>query len=616
MRRSTRIAGLTGLALLSVSVLTGGDAPPTVRDPQGRSITIEAPPGGVLALVFYSTECPISNAYSPALNELAATFPGGRLRLIGLCVDPGLDDRTLARHAEEYRLAFPVARDRSLRLARRYGVKVTPEAVVLDDAGRVRYRGRIDDQFAARQKRNANPRSNELQDAIAALLDGRPVDRAEVEAVGCPLPLVPEKHGPDVTFARDVAPLLQRHCQDCHRPGQVGPFPLVSYEDAAKRADDLANLVSDRIMPPWKPTPGFGPRLAHDRSMSDAEIARIVAWAEAGAPKGDPADMPPPREFGGDWALGTPDLILEAPEDFAIPAGGDDIYRCFVIPTNLPDDVAISAIEYRPGNRRVVHHVLSYVDTTGEARKKDQAEPGPGYTCFSGPGVPIHGDLGGWAPGNEPSRLPEGIGRSLPKGADVVMQVHYHPSGKPEKDRTRMGLYFCKKPVRQTLHWAAAWNDKLVLPPGESYVEIRASWRVPVDVEAHAVTPHMHRLGRDIKMTVTDPEGRTRGLVEIASWDFGWQNTYYFAEPLLLRAGSRIDVVAHYDNSEANPSNPNHPPKEVRWGEATTDEMCIGFIALTKHGQDLTRGDADDLREIIDRSYERHEDGTPRAEGR
>ena len=278
---------------------------------------------------------------------------------------------------------------------------------------------------------------------------------------------------------------------------------------------------------------------------------------------------------------------------------------CFVIPTNLPKDVYIEAIDYRPGNRKVVHHILSYVDTSGQARKRDAADPGPGYTCFSGPEVEIHGDLGGWAPGNEPSVLPEGVGRSLPKGADVIMQVHYHPNGKPETDRSRIGLYFAKKPVKQTLHWNFALDPGLELKPGESNHEAKAYWKTPVDLMAYAVTPHMHLLGKNMTISITYPDGRAEDLVKIGDWDFNWQNTYYFEKALELPKGTILSVVAHYDNSESNPRNPNHPPKLVKWGEATTDEMCIGFLAVTKKGQDLTKpGEKDDLLQIFEQQRE------------
>jgi thiol-disulfide isomerase/thioredoxin len=593
---------MTYLAL-AIAAPTRGDQPtlqdrPPLRGADGRAIDLQPPRGGVTVLVFYSSECPISNAYSPTLNRLAAEFPASSLKLVGLCVDPDLSDREVAAHATDFALKFPVARDRNRVLAARLGAKVTPEAFVIDAQDRVRYHGRIDDQFAARQQRNSNPRANDLHDAIVAVLAGSAVVPDHVEAVGCPLPAPPRAASP--TYSRDVAPILQKSCQECHRRGQVGPFPLETYEQARKRAKDIAAVVEERRMPPWKPDPHVGPKFKNDRSLSQAAIDLILAWADAGAPEGDPAETPPPPPFHDDWTLGTPDLVLELPEDFQVPASGDYIYRCFVIPTDLPRDVAISAIEYLPGNRRVVHHMLTYVDRSGQARKRDAADPGPGYLCFSGPGIEIHGDLGGWAPGIEPSRLPDGIGRILPSKADVVVQIHYHPSGKPETDRSRIGLHFAREPIKRTLHWGLAGNFDFQLPAGQKDIEVKGEWPIPVDVEALSVTPHMHLLGRDILMSVRYPDGRTEDLIKIPDWDFNWQNTYYFEKPIALPKGTVLKVVSHYDNSEDNPRNPNHPPKPVKFGEATTDEMCLGFIALTKKDQDLTRpGEKDDLRTIL-----------------
>jgi mono/diheme cytochrome c family protein len=407
------------------------------------------------------------------------------------------------------------------------------------------------------------------------------------------------------TYAGQVAAILQKHCLECHRPGQVGPFPLENYGQARKRAVDIATVVGDRQMPPWKAAPQAYPRFKYERSLSASEIATVVAWAEAGAPEGDPSRVPTPPEFSDEWKLGTPDLVLEMPADFEVPAEGKDIYRCFVIPTSLGKNRYISAIEYRPGNRRVVHHMLGYVDTTGEGRKRDAADEGPGYMCFSGPGIKPQGDLGGWAPGNEPSVLPEGVGRLLPKGSDVVVQVHYHPRGKPEVDRSRIGIHFSKAPVKQTMCWSFVSKHDLKIPADDPNVEVETSWTIPVDVEMLSVLPHMHQIGRNMRIWATLPDGREIGLVRVDDWDFNWQNNYDFEEPLTLPKGSVVKIVAHYDNTAANPRNPNSPPKTVQWGEATTDEMCLGILSLTKKGQDLTRpGETDDLREILNRKHE------------
>ncbi len=597
---------------LAAFVLTrhsnGAEAPkvklPHIASPDGKPLDITPSPKGATVFVFYSSECPISNAYSPALNRMASEFPKGQVKLIGLCVDPDLSDAEVLTHAKDFELKFPVARDRVGSVARRLGATVTPEAFVLDDQSRIRYHGRIDDQFVARQKRNANPATSELHDAIVAVLEGREVASAFVTPIGCPLPDPPQANLRP-TYTRDVAFILQKNCQECHRRGQVGPFALETYEQARKRAADIAEVAETRKMPPWKPAPQFAPRFKHDRSLSTTEIAILSAWNEVGAPEGDPADMPQPVSFAEEWKLGQPELVVELPEPYTVPASGDDIYRCFVIPTNLPDDVYIEAVEYRPGNRRVVHHILTYTDTSGEARKRDERDAGPGYTCFSGPGVEIHGDLGGWAPGNEASRLPEGVGRILPKKADVLVQIHYHPSGKVETDRTRIGLHFAKKPVKQIMHWAAAINTSFKLAPGDANIEVKAEWKAPTDLEGLAVTPHMHLLGRNMVMTATYPDGTSEELIKILDWDFNWQNTYYFEKPIDLPKGTVVKVVAHFDNSDQNPRNPSKPPKTVGFGEGTTDEMCIGFIAITQKGQDLTRpGAKDELRSILKKQEE------------
>jgi hypothetical protein len=422
-------------------------------------------------------------------------------------------------------------------------------------------------------------------------------------AVGMIAPAVrgeePSRTKAPPTYTRDVAPILQKKCQNCHRRHEIGPFPLDNYEQARKRAVDIALVAGERVMPPWKPEHGVGPVLKHDQSLSGAEIAILEAWTEAGAPLGDPKDMPPPADFPVDWKLGPPDLVLEPDEDFAIPASGPDIYRCFVIPTNLVKQTFLSAIDFRPGNRGVVHHISAYLDTSGAGRKRDEAEKGPGYTSFSGPGIPFFEELCFWNAGHEPSRLPAGIGLRLPPQTDVIVQVHYHPSGKAEVDRTRIGVYFSREKIKQALHWNSASNVEFRLPAGESDIEVIGTWFVPTDLEALAVSPHMHMLGHDMRMLIVYADGRTHDLIHIPHWDPSWQNTYYFEKPIPIPKGSLVKVVAHFDNS-AHPRNPNQPPKLVKWGPSVSDEMCDGFIAVVQKGQDLIRNPGiDELTELF-----------------
>jgi hypothetical protein len=406
------------------------------------------------------------------------------------------------------------------------------------------------------------------------------------------------------TFTKDVATILQAKCQNCHRRHHVGPFALETYEQARKRAHDIVAVTEERSMPPWKPTPGVGPKLKHDQSLTPAELAILSAWAEAGAPRGDLKDMPPPPKFAEGWKLGPPDVILEPAEAFPVAAKGPDVYRCFVLPTNLARDRFLEAIDYMPGEPSAVHHLIAYVDTTGQARQLDEADKGPGYGTTSGAMIAAD-ELSFWTAGSQPHRLPEGIGIRVPAQSDIVLQVHYHPGGKAGSDRTRVGLYFSRKPIKQALHWNNASNYNFRLPAGASNVEVRANWFVPVELEALAVCPHMHELGRDMHMSVKFPNGTTRSLIEIADWDPSWQGAYYYQNPITLPAGSVVHVVAHFDNS-AHARNPNSPPKLVAVGPNADDEMCVGYIAVVKKGQDLTvPGARDDLFSIFLRQRER-----------
>ena len=391
------------------------------------------------------------------------------------------------------------------------------------------------------------------------------------------------------TFSDEVVRVFQSRCQTCHRPGEHAPFSLLTYRDAYERRDDIREAVRDRVMPPWKPVPGFGDFL-EPRRLSDEERATLLRWIETGAPEGDPAKLSPPRQFPTGWALGSPDHVLEMAESYTVPAHASDVYRCFVIPTNFPEDRWVTKAEYAPGDRKLVHHILSYVDTSLAAERLDRADPGPGYTCFGGPGFQPAGGLGGWAPGIQPRVLSDGVGMLLPKGANVVVQMHYNnESATSRSDRTRVGLHFAKGPIDKRQRSIPVLNRTFTIPPGERRYEVRASWTVPFgwDLHANSITPHMHLLGREMKVTATYPDGVVRPLIHIDDWDFNWQGSYTFATPIPLPRGTRIDMVAVFDNSAENTRQPSRPPRPVSWGEGTTDEMAIVFLGVTFDGEQI-----------------------------
>ncbi len=394
----------------------------------------------------------------------------------------------------------------------------------------------------------------------------------------------------EVTFNKQVAPILWKNCASCHRPGQIGPFSLITYKDAAKRAEFIKQITNDRRMPPWKPEAGFG-EFRDVRRLSDEDLKTLAHWADAGAPEGNPKDLPQPPKFVDGWQLGEPDLVLKMPKPFAVYASGRDIYRNFVITVPVDRDRTVAAVEFRPGNRRVVHHALLFLDAYGQARKRDGGDGQPGYATFGGIGILPTGGLGGWAPGSTPRRMPEGVGMYLAKGSDLVMQVHYHPDGKPETDLSSVGIYFTAKPATKIVGGIAVRSRSIDIPPGESHHVVHAqSQPLPTDVTTLAVFPHMHNLGREMKMTAVTPDGAELPLIWIRDWDFNWQGSYQYRQPVHLPKGTVLKVDAVYDNTADNPKNPSSPPKRVTWGEQTTDEMCLcGVSVVTETPADMKK---------------------------
>jgi hypothetical protein len=383
---------------------------------------------------------------------------------------------------------------------------------------------------------------------------------------------------PLVTFSSQISRLFQQRCQTCHRPGSIAPFPLLTYQDARVHARQVKDQTQSRRMPPWKPVAGFG-EFRDENRLTDREIALIARWVDSGAPEGDPADLPAPLQFSEDWALGQPDLVVEMPVPYNLPADGGDVYRCFSIPLGLLQNRHISGIEVQPGNRSIVHHLVIYGDPLGLSASLPAAPDGQGgYNCFGGPGISTSLILAAWAPGNLPQRLPDGMGIPVPAGARAVMQLHYHPTGSPQTDRTRVGLHFSRESGLKDVQFLIPVNDRFVIPAGAPGHVVTAVETLPVNARAIAILPHMHLLGREMRVEAVLPDGSRRPLIYIDDWDFNWQNTYYYREPVPLPARTRIELTAVYDNSAGNPRNPNNPPRDVRFGEQTTDEMCVAVI--------------------------------------
>ena len=404
------------------------------------------------------------------------------------------------------------------------------------------------------------------------------------------------------TFNKEVVRIFQANCQTCHHAGDIAPFSLMTYAEAHTRAADIKYMTQTRQMPPWKPAQSCG-IFDSPRVLSQADIDTLAVWADNGAPQGSASDMPPALTFEGGWALGQPDMVLQNAQPYTPPPVGD-MYRCFTMPTHLTSEQYVSAIDIKPGDRQTVHHVIAFIDTTGESQRLDDADPDPGYQCFGGPGFTITNlnatTLGGWAPGFRPVMLPPQVAFSLPANSRIVLQVHYHPHGPaPLADNTQIGVYYDSQKPKQYMRILPLINDSFTIPPGDSHYRVTAGlpfpFGLPVNAHVWLIAPHMHLLGRSMAVSAQLPSGSDACLINIDDWDFNWQGLYRFKDPIAMPVGTKLSLEAFYDNSPGNWRNPNDPPRPVSWGEATTDEMCIAFLGFTIDAENLPAGKVSDV---------------------
>lgn len=619
--RYKRIATLTLMVGLGSGILAGGiigwpvghaePKPPAtaeslpvpdvaLRDLTGKAWSLSAVSAThkAVVLVFVSSECPMVSYYLPVVADLAKHYRPRQVGFFLVCSNPDESTESLKELLAEAKVQLPLWLDRQQQLARATGATITPQAVILDSERKVLYRGAIDDQYYARLKARPVVTRQHVKMALDEHLDGKPVSVRETKAYGCEITFAEKQAKPiqpgvaEVTYYRDVLPILQRHCQECHRPNNVAPFPLMTYRQAVKWGPDIKDFTASRWMPPWRVRE---PRnfFHNERVLTDQEIATLARWVELGMPEGDPKDAPPPRSWSDDWYLGQPDLVLQLPEEMVVGPEGRDLFRCFILRHNLSEDKFIKAFEVRPSNRRVVHHTLNMIIPKGMADRLEQEErakpkhpegydTGPGYTVAMGfgRGVMPRSGFGGWAPGLLPHFLPRGVAYYLPKDSDILLQVHYHRTGKVERDRLQIALYFAKpdEPITHRLQTLVLPGRFLFIPAGARNFEVKGQIWLEQDATILSVLAHMHLIGKDIRVTYTVPGGESKTLLHIDPWDYNWQETYFLKEPLRLPAGTRLEVVAHYDNSADNPNNPNNPPRPILFGEQTTDEMCFVFF--------------------------------------
>lgn len=545
--------------------------PPLIgADIQGKSWRLNNPDHGLaIVIAMTSTSCPLSQRYGPTLAALEKEYRdrGVVFRFINPIATDAMDD--MKRMAAAFG-GIPYVPDPRGTLAKILEARTTTEVFVLDGGCTLNYRGAIDDQYGLGYTLDS-PRRHYLRDALDAVLAGRKPTVEATEAPGCALDFEKVEASPvAVNYHNRISRIVQSHCLECHRRDGVALFALERYEEVSAHKGMIRKVVERGVMPPWfaaPPAQGKNNPWLNDHSLAAAEKSDLLAWLTAGLPEGNAADAPLPRRFPDQWQIGTPDAVIQLPKPIAIKADGVVPYQYATAATSFDEDKWVQALEIQPTNRAVVHHVLVFVQPKGPTTPMARAESsdeGRGFFAI-------------YVPGNSAMTYPDGFAKRLPKGASLRFQIHYTPNGTATQDQTKLGLIFAKKPPQHEVQVAGILNPRIQIPPGAADHVEKAAQPVPFDVKVTALLPHMHVRGKAFRYEVERPDGTTELLLDIPRYDFNWQLAYRLAEPLDLPRGTTIRLTGWFDNSSANPANPD-PTKTVRWGPQTYDEMMLGYV--------------------------------------
>ncbi|MGD9720021.1 MAG: redoxin domain-containing protein [Pirellulales bacterium] len=592
----------------------------------------------LVVVAFLGVECPLSKLYAPRLVELAAEYEGKGVKF--LAVDPNRQDAVteMGQFANLHQLSFPFVKDLNNVLADAMGAARVPQVFLLDGERTIRYAGRIDDQYGFQSGSGYAKfkiQNRDLAGAIDSLLAGKEVATAVTDSKGCLIGRVRQADtNSEVTYSNQIARIFQDHCVECHRPGQIGPFALQSYEEAAGWAEMIEETVRDQRMPPWHPDPKYG-KFRNNLALSDQDKELIYQWVAKGAPEGDPKDLPETKEYVGGWSIpGGPDAVFYmTDEPVDVPAEGTVDYRYYVVDTGFKEDKWVQVAECMPDNRGVVHHIIVFMkppqtdlfssrrrsgegDAAGAqtaAEDKRDGKPAEKTAKAEGEqnvgigedgtvgnsnadrrrgrggrrgggggngGQASFGQLCGFAPGTRPYVLPPGMAKLIPAGWQLVFQLHYTPNGSPQKDRSAVGIKFADPAsVKYRVATANAANGTFEIPAGDSNYEVQSDRTYGGEVLLLSVFPHMHLRGKDFRYELFYPDGKHEIIMDMPRYDFNWQTSYVFEKPLELPAGTRMHCIAHFDNSADNPANPD-PASPVTWGDQTWEEMMIGWFDI------------------------------------
>lgn len=582
--RAARLFAAEGKTAKTVASATGEGTSPIGQtidkaklkliDLNGNEQTLAAIVGDrVTVVAFLGAECPLARIYATRLEELARKLADKNVSIVGVFSNRQDTLADVAAMAKAEGVTFPLYKDLAHAAADAFSATRTPQAFVIDAAGKLQYGGRIDDQFGVGYQRK-EPERHDLAEAVEAVLAGRTIEQPWTKAEGCLIGRRREAPAnASVNFAEHVATIFYRRCAECHREGSSAPFELLTYESAAGWADTIAEVVRDERMPPWHASPEHG-RFANDARLSPEEKATILKWVATGAASGDLSKQPPAPAFPTGWRIPQPDLVLYiSDEPVKVPAKGEVRYQYFEVDPGFKEDRWIEAAECLPGNPRVVHHILVLVKEGGSKARVEDLESEW---------------LAATAPGARPTILPAGMAKRIPAGGKLIFQMHYTPCGTPQTDRSSIGLKFADPAkVRREVATGGVSTHRFEIPPGAGNHRVEASQGFHKDTLILGLFPHMHLRGKAFRYEAELPGGQREILLDIPRYDFNWQNSYIFAEPYRMPAGGKLICTAHYDNSEANLSNPD-PTARVRWGDQTWEEMMIGYYDAAIADADLT----------------------------
>lgn len=533
-----------------------------------------------MVLLFLEPKCPVCQNYVPSIQRMGVRFKEDGV--VWAAIDTTYENtpEEVASHAKELALGMPVLHDKDLTLTRKLAVDRVPCVVVTDAGGKVRYRGRIDDQFAPGVMRKS-PTTNELVDAIKCVIDGKEVQNSYTTTAGCLITYHDKtrKAAPGApTWAGDVASIIYSKCQGCHRAGEAGPFPLTSLKETLAWTDMIREVVQNKVMPPWHADNAVG-HFVNDRRLSEKELKTLIEWIDADCPEGDMTKAPaaPTHELG--WRMGKPDKVYRMSKEVKVPAhylfGAVGMpYQYIIGDEEVTEDRWVRAVEVRPDQRAQIHHIIVFVLPPGA--KFPEAFQGGGGRRGNPDGFGAM-MLGAYVPGDFPIFYPSGSAKKLAKGSKLLFEMHYTPNGKEVIDRSCVGVLFANEAPKHEIRTRSIANMRLRIPPEDANFEVKSISKFDKPAVIISYSPHMHLRGKDFAIDLISAEKDRTSLLRVPRYDFNWQESYHLGQFLKVPAGASIECIAHFDNSAGNPANPD-PKKEVRWGNMTWEEMMIGFV--------------------------------------